>query len=116
MVINRWHDDVTTHFGEELRLRPELDNAAFIEGMVGSYPNYYFEVALADLPDFLAMLKNFNGCPSSLDWLDKYGVNRARDDFWQVYDRFQARFNIEEPVQAGLFDLNRYHHLARVRK
>lgn len=116
MIINRWHDDVTTLFGEELRLRPELDSAVFIEGMVGSYPNYYFEVALADLPDFLAMLKNFNGSPSAIDWLDKYGVNRARDDFWQVYDRFQARFNVEEPVQAGLFDLNRYHYLARVRK
>jgi hypothetical protein len=116
IVINRWHDDVTTLYGEELRLRPELDSAAFIEGFVGSYPNYFFEMDLVDLPDFLAMLKNFNGSPASLECLDKYGVNRARDDFWQVYDRFQARFSASDPVHGGLFDLNRYHYLARVRK
>ncbi len=52
MIINRWHDDVTTIFGEEARLRPEKDSGVFIEGFVGSYPNYFFEVKLADLPDY----------------------------------------------------------------
>ena len=61
MVINRWHDDVTTLFGEEDRLRPEQDSAVFIEGFVGSYPNYFFEVEFADLPDFLEVLESFDG-------------------------------------------------------
>jgi hypothetical protein len=116
IVINRHHDDVTTLFGEEQRLRPELDNATFVEGFVGSYPNYFFEVDLARLPDFLSMLKDFDGCPAAMEQLDNYGVNRARRDFWQVYDRFQQAFNAVDPVQAGLFDLNRYFYLARSRE
>lgn len=111
MVINRWHDDVTTLFGEEDRLRPERDSAVFIEGFVGSYPNYFFEVELADLPDFLEVLKNFDGGSSSINRLDAYGVNRADPRFWEVYDLVQDRFNSIDPVQAGLFDLNRYYHL-----
>lgn len=116
IVVNRWHDDVTTLFGEELRLRPERDNAVFIEGFIGSYPNYFFEVPVEELPEFFNMLKNYDGGPRSIELLDKFGVNRARDDFWQVYDRFQHTFIALDPVQAGLFDLNRYHFLARTNK
>ena len=116
IVVNRWHDDVTTLFGEEQRLRPEKDSAVFLEGFVGSYPNYFFEVKVADLPEFFRMLQSFDGSPASVSLLDKFGVNRAREDFWQVFDRFQAAFNTSDPAQAGLFDLNRYHYLARITK
>lgn len=115
VVINRWHDDVTTLIGEESRLRPELDSAVFIEGFVGSYPNYFFEVDRREMGEFLALLQNFDGSSSAVLALEKYGVNRARPDFWQVYDRFQERFSAEDPVQAGLLDLNRYYYQARVR-
>lgn len=71
---------------------------------------------LADLPDFLAMLRDFDGCPAALARLDRYGVNRARPDFWEVYDRFQQAFDAVNPVQAGLFDLNRYFYLARTQE
>ena len=112
MVINRWHDDVTTLFGEKDKLRPEKDSGVFIKGFVGSYPNYFFEVELADLPDFLQVLESFDGEPDSISQLNKYGINRADDRFWQVYDLLQDRFNSTRPVQAGLFDLNRYYYLA----
>lgn len=112
IVINRWHDDVTTIFGEEDKLRPENDNGIFIKGFVGSYPNYFFEVNLTDLPDFLEMLKSFDGGSHSKTWLTQYGINRADPRFWQVYDLLQERFNAIDPVQAGLFDLNRYYYLA----
>lgn len=115
IVVNRWHDDVTTLFGEDLRLRPEKDSAVLIEGFVGSYPNYFIEVNIAELPEFFHMLKTYDGGKESLTLLDKFGVNRADAEFWQVYDRFQAKFNGSDPVQAGVFDLNRYHYLARVK-
>ena len=112
MVINRWHDDVTTIFGEKDRLRPDKDSGVFIKGFVGSYPNYFFEVDIEDLPDFLRVLESFDGGPDSIKRLDQYGINRADARFWEVYDLLQDRFNSTEPVQAGLFDLNRYYYLA----
>lgn len=115
MVINRWHDDVTTIFGEKNRLRPEKDSGVFVEGFVGSYPNYFFEVKLADLPDFLQVLDDFDGGGDSINRLNRYGINRADSRFWQVYDLIQDRFNSSDPEQAGLFDLNRYYYLALTR-
>ncbi|MFT5697578.1 MAG: hypothetical protein ACI8ZB_000426 [Desulforhopalus sp.] len=116
IVINRWHDDVTTLFGESNKLRPEKDQASFVKGFVGSYPNYFYEVPLAKLPQFLEGLQNFNGSVDYWEKINVFGVNRADDRFWEVYDRFQDRFDKEDPENAGLFDLNRYYYLAMVKR
>lgn len=111
IVINRWHEDVTTLFGEANKLRPEKDNATFIKGFVGSYPNYFYQVSLKNLPQFFAVLRDFDGSEKYWKILNGFGVNRMDDRFWEVYDRFQDRFNSEDGLQAGLFDLNRYYYL-----
>lgn len=112
MVINRWHDDVTTLFGEEKRLCSKKDSGVFLEGFIGSYPNYFFDVKVSELPDFLRMLERFDGGPDSMNQLNRFGINRADSRFWQIYDLMQDRFNSINPVHAGLFDLNRYYYLA----
>lgn len=116
LVINRWHEDVTTLFREANKLRPEKDNVTFVKGFVGSYPNYFYEVPLEKLPQFLAVLRDFDGSKKYWKILNSFGINRMSDRFWEVYDRFQDRFMSEEPLQAGLFDLNRYYYLALKRE
>jgi hypothetical protein len=112
IVINRWHDNVTFLLNEDDRLDPAKDSANFINGLIGSYPNYFFDVREKDLPDFIDFLAHFDKSPQGLARLAKYGVNRADDRLWGTYDWFQQRFNEEEPVQGGLFDLNRYYYRA----
>ncbi|WP_281184995.1 fatty acid cis/trans isomerase [Trichlorobacter lovleyi] len=112
VVINRWHDNVAFLFGEDGRLDPARDDADFIPGLIGSYPNYFFDVAEYDLPDFFQLLSNFKGTPEDLARLKKYGINRADDRFWDSYDWFQKRFDQESPVNGGLLDLNRYYYQA----
>ena len=113
IVINRWHDNVAFMLGEERRLDPSKDSADFIPGLIGSYPNYFFDVREEDLPDFFDLLANFTKSPKDMERLAKYGVNRADERLWDAYDWFQQRFNEDEPVQGGLFDLNRYYYKAR---
>lgn len=113
IVINRWHDNVAFLFGEDGRLDPSKDSADFIPGLIGSYPNYFFDVREEELPDFFDLLANFKNSPKDLERLAKYGVNRADDRLWDTYDWFQQWFNEDEPVRGGLFDLNRYYHNAR---
>ena len=113
MVINRWHDNVAFLIKEDARLDPSKDSADFIRGLIGSYPNYFFDVQEKDLPDFFDLLAHFEKSPKDLERLSRYGVNRADERFWETYDWFQQRFNEDEPVRGGLFDLNRYYHEAR---
>ena len=56
--------------------------------------------------------EDFEALREDLQRLRNYSVNRADDDFWEHYDWLQARFNSDKPVEAGLFDLNRYYYKA----
>jgi hypothetical protein len=111
-VVNRWHDNVAFLLGEEDRLHPEKDNVEFVSGMIGSYPNFFFDIMQDDVPDFLDLLAHYDGSPQSIKRLSKYGINRADDRFWDTYDWFQKRFSEEQPVRGGLLDLNRYYYNA----
>jgi hypothetical protein len=113
MVVNRWHDNVAFLIKEDARLDPARDSVDFVKGLIGSYPNYFFDVREEDLPDFLDLLGHFELNQKDLARLAKYGIDRADDRLWETYDWFQQRLNADEPVSGGLFDLNRYYYTAR---
>lgn len=113
LVVNRWHDNVAFLFREDGRLNPTKDEVDFIPGLIGSYPNYFFDVAAEQLPDFFDLLNNFKATPQDMERLAKYGINRADDRFWDTYDWFQKRFDRDSTTRGGLLDLNRYYYQAQ---
>jgi hypothetical protein len=108
LVVNRWHDNVAEMFSEKDNLNHKLDNIDFLPGFIGSYPNYLFDIKLSELPEFFDMISHFNIKDGSLEKIKKFGINRGQDDFWEHFDWFQKRYLEDEPIQGGLFDLNRY--------
>jgi len=108
IVINRWHDNVSTLFREAATLDPTKDEIDFHRGPIGEYPNYFLDVAREELPDFFDLLAHFDGSPAYIAKFERYGVNRADERFWELYDWFQAAADEADPVNAGLYDLNRY--------
>jgi Fatty acid cis/trans isomerase (CTI) len=105
MVVNRWHNSVAFLFNEEERLNPQKDKINFINGFVGSYPNYFVVVEQNDIKEF------FNLLSGKVDEskLSKFFINRNHKDFWKIYDWFQNKFDKNDPIESGLFDLNRYY-------
>ena len=112
IVINRWHDNVSTLFGEKNKLNSAKDTINFFTESIASYPNYFFDVQLSDLPDFFDLIRNYDGTNVYKEKIKKYGINRSDERFWDEYDWFQENFNAAEPIDAGLYDLNRYYHQA----
>lgn len=112
MVINRWHDNVNALFMERNRLDPSKDTIEFFTRNIGSYPNYFFDIDVKEVPDFLRMMAKYDGSIKYRMKIKKYGVNRSDPRFWEIYDDFQAHFDESEPIDAGLYDLNRYYYLA----
>lgn len=111
-VIDRWHDNVKFVFKEQKFLDPSKDRADFLSGFIGSYPNYFFVLDAADLPDFFEILDQYDGSPPSIERLEKYGVNRADANFWEVYDWFQKELDKTLGERSGIVDLNRYYYMA----
>lgn len=113
MVVHRWHDNVAFFLGEDYRLDPSKDQIEFVNGIIGSYPNYFFDIRQEELPDFLKLMTTYDGSPKNVEQLSRYGINRSDDRFWETYDWFQKRLMEDEPVRGGLLDLNRYYFDAR---
>ena len=112
IIVNRWHDNVTHLFREKKALDVKKDRIDLIPGFVGSYPNYFMTVNEEDFSRFLNLVTTFHNTKEDLTQLRAYVANRADDDFWEHYDWFQKRFNQEQPIHSGLFDLNRYYFIA----
>jgi hypothetical protein len=112
VVINRWHDNVNALFDEHERLDPSKDTADFIRGSIGSYPNFFLEVKFEELPDFFDMLAHYEDNEAYVAKFLKYGIGREEENFWEHYDWFQKRFYEQEPLEGGLYDLNRYYFKA----
>ena len=108
LVINRWHDNVNSMFREESRLNPKKDTMDILDGSIGSYPNVFVVVKFKDLQDFLELMKNCTGSEADIKRLKKYFVSRSDKNFWKTYDWFQNDFDNSQPIESGLYDLNRY--------
>jgi len=108
IVINRWHDNVNSLFNGE-QVNPKKDTIDFLVGSVGSYPNMFGVVNEKDLPDFFDLLENFDDSIKYKKKVAKYLIGRDDKDFWKHFDWFQNNFNESDPVNAGLYDLNRYY-------
>ncbi len=112
VVINRWHDNVAFMFDETSRLDPSRDDADFIFDFIGSYPNILVDMKLEEAPAFFDMLQNYADTPEYRRRFFHFGISREDPRFWEAYDWFQKRFEAMHPVEAGLFDLNRYYYFA----
>ena len=112
IVINRWHDNVSSLFNNKTTTNPDKDTLDFIEGPVGSYPNVFAVVHHGDLPEFFDVLKNYDGSQKYNQKIVKYFVSRSDPKFWKTFDWFQNYLNRKEPLQSGLYDLNRYSRTA----
>ncbi len=110
IIINRWHDNVNSMFSEEDTLDSSRDTLDFTPFFVGSYPNSFTVLHYRDLPDFFDILQNFDGSDEYIYRLHKYHVGRSDEKFWETFDWFQNNFNKTQPIESGLYDLNRYYH------
>jgi hypothetical protein len=109
IIVNRWHNNVNSLFGEDNRLNSTKDTIDFVRGYAGSYPNSFAVVNYKELPDFFDIIKNFDGSEKDKKRFAKYFISRSDKRFWQTYDWFQNDFNQKQPINSGLFDLNRYY-------
>ena len=113
IIVNRWHDNVSFIFNEDLRLDVKKDKLNFVEGFVGSYPNIYLDIEQDDLADFFDLLSNYSKKDEYYKKkIRKYSINRSDDNFWKEYDWFQKRYLESDKLNSGLFDLNRYYPIA----
>lgn len=108
LIHNRAHSNNAQLFLEDNRLLPEEDTLTVASGFIGAYPNMFFQVTEGELQRFVDAIR---GLKSDVDYtalVGRFGVRRSAPWFWKLSDDFTAQYRSAHPLEAGLFDLNRY--------
>jgi hypothetical protein len=111
LIRNKKLRNVSFIFAEDLRREPEKDTLTVIPDFIGSYPNIFFGVPVAQLSDFIDQLKHSQTDVDKDNFYSHYGIRRTNPEIWQYYDYFNQKHLTEQPETGGLFDMNRYENL-----
>jgi len=111
LIRNKAYKNVTSFLADELerdRADIERDTMSVVKWLEGSYPNFFFSVALSEVEDFAKHCAAIRNHEDYERFVDKYGVRRTNPAFWELADWFQDEYARNKLVSSGLFDLNRY--------
>ncbi len=86
----------------------QFDSQTIVPWLEGSYPNFFYIVELEDIEKFVDQYNSISTVDEYEVFVARFGVRRSSDDFWLHADWFNQQYLREQPVSAGIFDLNRY--------
>lgn len=101
------HTNVARVFSEDERRLPKEDHLTVTYGFLGVYPNAIFRIQRAEIDAFVEAVMKLDGADSYAQLRERFGVKRTDAEFWQVSDRMAEAYRTMQPLEAGLFDLNR---------
>lgn len=113
VIRDRAHSNVAFLLGEDLRYQPENDKLTIYPGIIGSYPNFMFDIPASQLGLFKDRMKALKAEePKAFEAIvGVWGVRRTHRQFWEILHDITAWQREHQALQAGVFDINRYKNL-----
>jgi hypothetical protein len=112
LVRNKAHTNVAFLLGEEKRREPDRDTLTAYRGLLGSYPNFMFRVPLSEAEHFVSGLHAAGTREQFIHLVDRYGLPRMHPEIWSNFQWFVDHMRRTVPVEAGVYDMNRYKKVA----
>ena len=107
LIRNSAHYNVNSLFSEEDNRNPAQDNMTLVYGLLGSYPNAFWQVQEADLPRLVAQAQQISNEQDYARLLDNFGIRRSNPAFWAFSDKLNRQFMHNHPIDSGWLDYNR---------
>ncbi len=111
LVRDREHTNVAFMIGESLRYDQDKDHLTVHPGILGSYPNFMFNVSAEEVEDFVHFMLSIVDEEQFVELIDRWGVRRSHPEFWQLFHKPTEYLQRHNPAEAGIFDMNRYLNL-----
>jgi len=108
LLRNSAHSNISELFGEEDRRLPDEDTLTVVNGFLGAYPNAFYLVQADRLPDLLGAVEQLKSEADYATLASRFAIRRTDARFWSHSDALHAAYRRSSPVEAGLFDYNRY--------
>lgn len=111
MLRNRAHSNVAFLLGESYRYIPGLDTLTVYPGVLSSYPNFIFNIPVAQVPAFVDAMQQSKDQASFEQIVRHWGIRRTHPLFWSYFHDLNRYVQETEPREAGVLDMNRYENL-----
>lgn len=109
LVRNKEHYNVTWAQDESLRLNKGADILFATRGIVGSYPIQFFDASsFQTVEEFAVAISNIKTKRDYEGFFASFGIDRTSEQFWPTFDFMVESLKDSNPIEAGVFDLNRY--------
>ena len=99
--------NIASLFNRQSRRLPDEDALTVAHGLIGAYPNAFYRVKHAALPEFIAAVAKLGGEADYRALAERFAVRRTNQDFWPYSDAVHEAYRQIDPIQAGLLDYNR---------
>jgi hypothetical protein len=100
--------NIAALFNEEKRRLSDEDALTVTRGLIGAYPNAFYRVDRGSLSEFVKAVTELAGEEDYRRLAERFAVRRTDPSFWEHSDRLHRIFSDLNPVEAGLFDYNRF--------
>ncbi|MDX2423022.1 MAG: fatty acid cis/trans isomerase [Amphritea sp.] len=110
ILRNRRHSSVAYLLGESLRYQENLDSLSILPTPVGSYPNLILQMNLSEVDEFVTQFRHINSDHKFEQFIQRWAVGRMSPHFWEVFHSFKTYMQDTHPLEAGVYDMNRYGH------
>lgn len=101
------YSNVATPLFEDDRRLPEEDELTVVKGLLGAYPNAFYEVKKSELSSFLTTIQGIKSEADYYKMIDKFGIRRSDRRFWDFSDWAHEYFKKSRPIEFGYYDYNR---------
>jgi hypothetical protein len=112
IIRNKALSNISFMLGEDKRRIVDDDTLTLVKGHVGSYPNSFCRVNLAQIDDFVDDFLTIRDQLSYYNVAGKYSVKRTSSNFWEEADWHYKKYLKDQPIEAGLFDMYRFSRVA----
>jgi hypothetical protein len=99
-------------FGEGRRRVLEDDTLTVVKGYTGSYPNTFSRIPIDQIEDRIDDYLEIKDKLSYYNYAKQYAIQRNSANFWEESDWHYRKFLQDRPIEAGLFDMYRFHRIA----
>ena len=108
ILHNSAHSNISQMFKEDARRLPDEDTLTVVPGFLGAYPNAFYRLESSRLPWFVKMVGNLQSEADYAALSTRFAIRRTDNRFWSHSDSLIENYRKTFPVEAGLFDYNRF--------
>ncbi|MFW2372737.1 MAG: fatty acid cis/trans isomerase, partial [Gammaproteobacteria bacterium] len=110
LIRNKAYKNISFMLGDVTDRDHSLDTLSIYKGVLGAYPNFFFNVHENDIEKFADRLIAIKNRDDYERFVAAYGVRRTASNFWEEADWFNNQYAKQDPIGYGIFDLYRYNN------